>query len=58
MEFRWLHDGDEIAGATQPKLTLRNVSAGAAGRYVAIVHNREGTTVSREVLVRVGLPKH
>jgi len=57
MEYRWLHDANEIAGASRPALTLRNVSAGSAGHYVALVHNREGTAVSRDVLVRVGPPK-
>jgi glycosidase len=57
MEFRWLHDGSEIPGATQPVLTLKNISAGAAGHYVAMVHNREGTAVSRDVLVRLDLPE-
>jgi hypothetical protein len=57
MEFRWLHDGAEIAGASRPALTVKNISAGAAGHYVAIVHNREGTAVSRDVLVLVAPPK-
>jgi glycosidase len=57
MEYRWLHNGCEIPGATLPALTLRNISAAAAGRYAAIVHNREGTAVSRDVLVSVGLAK-
>jgi alpha-amylase len=53
MEYRWLHDGDEIAGASRPVLKLRNVAAEAAGHYVALVHDPEGTTVSGEVLVRI-----
>jgi len=57
MEFRWLHDGSEIPGASEPALTLNNISAEAAGHYVALVHNREGTAISRDVLVRVDLPR-
>jgi glycosidase len=53
LEYTWLHDGNEIAGASQPALTLKDVSAGAAGHYVALVRNREGTAVSRDALVRV-----
>ncbi len=53
MEYRWLHDGEEIAGASLPALTLKNISDAAAGHYLAIVHNREGTTLSRDVLLRV-----
>ena len=53
MEYRWLHDGGEIAGASRPALTLRNVTAEDAGHYVALVHDPEGTTISRDVLVRI-----
>jgi hypothetical protein len=53
LEFRWLHDGNEIAGASKPALALKKVSAEAAGHYVALVHNREGTAISRDVFVRV-----
>jgi alpha-amylase len=53
LEFKWLHDGNEIPGETQPSLTLSDVSAAAAGCYVALVHNREGTAISRDVLVNV-----
>jgi hypothetical protein len=53
LEYRWLHDGQEIAGASQPKLGLKNISAGAAGHYVSLVRNREGTAISREAIVRV-----
>jgi glycosidase len=53
LEFRWLHDGSEIAGATQPMLSIADVSAGSAGHYVALVRNREGTAISRDVLVSV-----
>ncbi len=53
LEYRWLHDGNEIAGASTPILILKNVAADAAGHYQALVHDREGTAVSRDVLVRV-----
>jgi hypothetical protein len=33
---------------------LKNVSAGAAGHYVALVRNREGTAISSDAIVRVG----
>jgi len=55
LEYRWLHDGNEIAGASRPALTLKNVSAAAGGHYVALVSNREGTVISWETLVRVGV---
>ncbi|HEY5080268.1 MAG TPA: alpha-amylase family glycosyl hydrolase [Opitutaceae bacterium] len=53
LEYRWLHDGREIAGATLPVLTLEDVAEDAAGYYAALVHNREGTAISRAVEVRV-----
>jgi alpha-amylase len=53
LEFTWMHDSVEIAGASQPAFTIRNISADAAGHYVALVHNREGTAISRDVQVRV-----
>ena len=43
-----------VAGATLPVLTVEDVAEDAAGHYVALVHNREGTAVSRDAVVRVG----
>jgi alpha-amylase len=53
LEFSWVHDGREVAGATLPVLNLENISKDAAGHYVALIRNREGTAISRDVLVRV-----
>ena len=53
MEYRWLHDGIEIAGASRPALRLRKVTAESAGRYVALVHDAEGTAISAGTLVRI-----
>jgi hypothetical protein len=52
--FQWLHNGEEIAGAFLPELVLNSVSAGDAGRYVALARNREGTAISRDIDVAVG----
>jgi glycosidase len=54
MEYRWLHDGEEVPGVSGPTLTLRAVTAEAGGHYVALVHDREGTAISGDILVRVG----
>jgi glycosidase len=51
IEIRWLHDGREVAGAARPDFTVKNVTAATAGHYMALVHNREGTTLSRDILV-------
>ena len=53
MEYRWLHDGSEIAGASRPALRLRKVTEESAGRYVALVHDAEGTAISSGTLVRI-----
>jgi len=51
MDFEWIHDGRVIPGADGPVLTLPHASEGDAGHYIARVHNREGTSLSRDVLV-------
>jgi glycosidase len=53
LEFRWLHDGSEIAGASQPELKLGKLSASASGHYLVLVRSREGTSISRDILLRV-----
>jgi glycosidase len=53
MEFGWLHDGVPVAGATGPILRVDAAAASDAGRYVALVRNREGTALSAGTDVRV-----
>jgi alpha-amylase len=53
INYRWLHDGVEIAGASTPTLTLEDFGSRNAGHYRALAHNREGTAVSRDILVAV-----
>jgi hypothetical protein len=53
LDYTWLHDGSEIGGAKLPELRLGPVSANASGHYLALVRNREGTSISRDILVRV-----
>ena len=53
LEYRWLHDGADVPGATQPTLRIPSVTAADQGRYVALVHDPEGTAVSREAVVSV-----
>jgi alpha-amylase len=54
LEYRWLHDGQEIPGATRSILTIDKASTDTSGIYVALVHSREGTTMTRPIKVRVG----
>jgi glycosidase len=53
LDYEWLHDGTEMIGEFQPTLNLIHVSSKAAGHYRALVHNREGTVVSRDISVGV-----
>ncbi len=53
LEYSWLHDGREIPGASLPVLALEEISEDAAGHYVALVHNREGTAISHDIEVRM-----
>jgi hypothetical protein len=53
LEFSWLHDGKVVAGESLPELKLGKVSADASGHYVSLVRSREGTSISRDILVQV-----
>jgi len=53
LEYQWLHNDDEVANATESTLNVE-VSPDTVGRYRAMVRNRAGTTLSREVKVEVG----
>jgi len=53
LEFKWLHNGNEISGAYLPVLALKDVSDGDAGHYVALARNQEGTAVSKDVVVSI-----
>ncbi|HEY0944608.1 MAG TPA: alpha-amylase family glycosyl hydrolase, partial [Opitutaceae bacterium] len=53
LEFRWLRDGVEIPGASEPTLTIPHVTPATAGRYVVLVRNRAATIVSGETTVSV-----
>ncbi len=44
--YQWIKDGNEIAGADGPTLTIAAASATDAGRYRVLVRNRAGTAVS------------
>ncbi|MDQ5979735.1 MAG: hypothetical protein QG602_2710, partial [Verrucomicrobiota bacterium] len=51
LEYQWLRDGEEVAGATTVSLTLQP-SRETAGSYRVLVRNRAGTTLSSPVEVR------
>jgi hypothetical protein len=51
LDYKWIHDGRQIDGAEGANLEIASVSAADIGHYRALVHNREGTTLSRDILV-------
>lgn len=53
LEFRWLHDGREVPGAAAPILSIQGARPSDAGSYRAVIHDREGTTVSADYAVRL-----
>ena len=53
LEFQWLHDGEQIAGATAATYTVPQVSAAYAGQYRVLAHNLAGTTASSATTVNV-----
>jgi pectate lyase/pectin methylesterase-like acyl-CoA thioesterase len=44
--YRWLKNGSEIAGATEPSVRIPSVQLGDAGTYTAVVSNGAGSAVS------------
>ncbi|HWA08481.1 MAG TPA: MBG domain-containing protein [Opitutaceae bacterium] len=57
LTYQWLHDDEEIDGATDATLNLANVQAPDAGNYYAVVTNNVGSATSNAAaLVITGLP--
>ncbi len=53
LQYQWLHDGNTIAGATQPDLTLGALQPSAAGNYSVVVTNSAGSVVSATAVVKL-----
>lgn len=53
LHFQWRLNGNEIPGATNPTLTLTNVTRAARGYYSALVWNALGSITSREAWLDV-----
>jgi hypothetical protein len=51
--YQWQFNGQDIAGATQATLVLRDVQSANAGAYRVVVSNAAGSVVSQEAIVRV-----
>ena len=56
LTYQWRRNGTAIAGATQPTLTLPNLSGADAADYSVAVTNALGTTVSRSARLTVAVP--
>jgi hypothetical protein len=52
--YQWRHNGVEVPGATQPRLTISSAAPADAGTYVVSASNTLGTTTSVPVQVVVG----
>lgn len=53
LTYAWFHDGRLVPGAGGATLRIPAVNVADSGLYVATVHSREGTAISREFAVRV-----
>ena len=47
LEYRWLRNGELLAGAESATLVLTNLTGASAGGYSVIVSNSEGSSTSR-----------
>jgi predicted alpha/beta superfamily hydrolase len=53
LEYQWLHDGEEIPGATAAAYSVAQAAAAQAGEYRVLIHNLAGTTLSAATAVSV-----
>jgi Ig-like domain-containing protein/PKD domain-containing protein len=56
LAYQWLKNGNPIAGATAPDLTLHNVQVSDAGDYSARVSNNAGSVTSNPATLTVNPP--
>ena len=53
LEFQWLHDGEQIVGATSKSFSAAHAGATDAGEYRVLVHNLAGTCIGPVTSVTV-----
>ena len=51
--YQWAHNGEPIEGATEPYLTIENVTQKDAGRYRVTISNKHGSVTSDEMEFKV-----
>lgn len=56
LRYQWRRNGANVAGATNPTLTLVNLSASQSGSYVVRVTDVIGTSTSTPAVLTVGVP--
>ncbi|MDA1275675.1 MAG: immunoglobulin domain-containing protein [Verrucomicrobia bacterium] len=56
VSYRWMKDGESIAGEESRNLILRQVSELSAGRYSVNLQSEFGSVISSEAIVRVVFP--
>ncbi|MGA3182535.1 MAG: choice-of-anchor tandem repeat GloVer-containing protein, partial [Verrucomicrobiota bacterium] len=56
LQYSWLLNGQAIAGATNPSLSLSNVTVQDAGSYVVVVSNSFGSVTSAPAALTVSVP--
>jgi alpha-tubulin suppressor-like RCC1 family protein len=56
LDYQWFHQGQLLAGATNPTLSLPNIARAQGGAYYVVVTNLIGSTNSSNAIVRVLAP--
>ena len=56
LAFQWRRNGVVLPGATEPTLTLTNLSAAQAGAYSVTISNVFASVISGTALITVGIP--
>ena len=56
LSFQWQKDGVDLSGETNLALSLTGVTATNAGVYTLVISNANGTAVTSNAVVEVGLP--
>lgn len=51
LSYQWLHNGEQILGATQARYLIPAITAETEGRYTCMVSNTCGSATSQEALV-------
>jgi hypothetical protein len=56
LQYQWRHNESPIPGATQPTLTLSNLTPDHAGRYDAVVYSSSSATQTTQAILTITTP--